>query len=49
MAEDHRKVYVSIARARNKVEIACSGFVQLASGKHGYAGPSRFLTELGLL
>jgi DNA helicase-2/ATP-dependent DNA helicase PcrA len=49
MAEDRRKMYVSITRARSKVEIACSGFVQWESGKQSHADPSRFLTELGLL
>lgn len=49
MAEDRRKMYVSITRARNKVEITCSGFVQWESGKQSRAGPSRFLTELRLL
>jgi len=49
MAEDRRKMYVSITRARNEVEITCSGFVQWESGKQSQAGPSRFLTELGLL
>jgi DNA helicase-2/ATP-dependent DNA helicase PcrA len=49
MAEDRRKMYVSITRARNKVKIAYSGFVQWESGKQSDAGPSRFLTELGLL
>ena len=49
MAEDRRKMYVSITRARNEVEITCSGFVQWESGKQSQAGPSRFLAELGLL
>jgi len=49
MAEDRRKMYVSITRARNQVEITCSGFVQWESGKQSRNGPSRFLTELGLL
>jgi DNA helicase-2/ATP-dependent DNA helicase PcrA len=49
MAEDRRKMYVSITRARNKVEITCSGFVQWESGKQSRAGPSRFLFELGLI
>ena len=49
MAEDRRKMYVSITRARNKVEIRYSGFVQWESGKQRRDGPSRFLAELGLL
>ena len=49
MAEERRKMYVSITRARGKVEITCSGFVQWESGKQSHNGPSRFLTELGLL
>jgi DNA helicase-2/ATP-dependent DNA helicase PcrA len=49
MAEDRRKMYVSITRARKEVEITCSGFVQWESGKQSQAGPSRFLTELALL
>jgi DNA helicase-2/ATP-dependent DNA helicase PcrA len=49
MAEDRRKMYVSITRARDAVEITCSGFVQWESGKQSQNGPSRFLTELGLL
>ncbi len=49
MAEECRKMYVSITRARRKVEITCSGFVQWESGKQSHNGPSQFLTELGLL
>jgi DNA helicase II / ATP-dependent DNA helicase PcrA len=49
MAEERRKMYVSITRARSKVEIACSGFVEWESGRQSRNGPSRFLTELGLL
>jgi DNA helicase II / ATP-dependent DNA helicase PcrA len=49
MAEDRRKMYVSITRARNKVEITYSGCVQWESGKQSCNGPSRFLMELGLL
>jgi DNA helicase-2/ATP-dependent DNA helicase PcrA len=49
MAEDRRKIYVSITRARNKVEITYSGFVQWESGKQSRNGPSRFLAELGLI
>lgn len=49
MAEDRRKMYVSMTRARNRVHITCSGFVEWESGKQSRDGPSRFLSELGLL
>lgn len=49
MAEDRRKMYVSITRARSKVEIAYSGFVQWESGKESRKGPSQFLYDMGLL
>lgn len=49
MAEDRRKMYVSITRARSKVEVVCSGFVQWEKGTQSHNGPSRFLTDLRLL
>jgi len=49
MAEDRRKMYVSITRARSRVEITWSGFVQWESGKQSQAGPSRFLSDMRLL
>ncbi|MDA3646635.1 ATP-dependent helicase [Saccharopolyspora indica] len=49
LAEDRRKFYVSITRARNQVHMFYSEFVEWASGKTTTAGPSRFLSEAGLL
>jgi DNA helicase II / ATP-dependent DNA helicase PcrA len=49
MAEDRRKMYVSITRARSRVEITYSGFVQWESGKQTRDGSSQFLAELGLI
>jgi DNA helicase II / ATP-dependent DNA helicase PcrA len=48
LLEDKRKFYVSITRARDEVKIFYSGFVEWASGKRSYAGPSRFLKQIGL-
>jgi len=49
LAEDRRKFYVSITRARDEVRIFYSGFVVWASGRISRAGPSRFLREIGLI
>lgn len=38
MAEGRRKMYVSITRARRKVEITCSGFVQWESASRAITG-----------
>jgi len=48
LAEERRKFYVSITRARDEVKIFYSGFVEWKTGKD-YAGPSMFLREIGLL
>jgi DNA helicase II / ATP-dependent DNA helicase PcrA len=47
--EDRRKFYVSVTRARDEVRIFYSGFVEWPSGKSSADGPSRFLTEIGLI
>jgi DNA helicase-2/ATP-dependent DNA helicase PcrA len=49
LAEDRRKFYVSVTRARQEVCIFYSGFVQWKSGRRAYAGPSRFLREIRLV
>lgn len=49
LAEDRRKFYVSVTRARDEVRIFYSGFVVWNSGKVSRAGPSRFLREMGLI
>jgi DNA helicase-2/ATP-dependent DNA helicase PcrA len=50
LAEDRRKFYVSITRARDEVRIHYSGFVTWKNGTSiDRAGPSRFLREIGLL
>lgn len=48
LAEERRKFYVSITRARDEVEIFYSGFVEWKK-KIDRAGPSMFLREIGLL
>ncbi len=47
--EDRRKFYVSVTRARDKVHIFYSGFVEWSTGRTERAGPSRFLREIGLV
>lgn len=49
LQEDRRKFYVSVTRARDEVKIFYSGFVEWASGRRSYDGPSRFLKEIGLV
>jgi DNA helicase-2/ATP-dependent DNA helicase PcrA len=49
MAEERRKLYVSVTRARNRVSIFYSGFVQWSTGRVGRDGPSRFLREMRLV
>jgi DNA helicase-2/ATP-dependent DNA helicase PcrA len=49
MAEDRRKFYVSLTRARDEVQIFYSGFVVWKSGRADPAGSSVFLQELGLI
>jgi hypothetical protein len=49
IAEDRRKFYVSLTRARDEVRIFCSGFVVTKWGRRKGAGPSRFLAEVGLV
>lgn len=48
LAEERRKFYVSITRARDEVRIFYSGFVEWKK-KIDRAGPSMFLREIGLL
>lgn len=48
LAEDRRKFYVSITRARDEIGIFYSGFVVTRYGRRKYQGPSRFLGEIGL-
>lgn len=48
MAEERRKFYVSLTRARESVELFYSGFVERSWGNK-YAGPSVFLRDLGLV
>lgn len=48
MAEERRKFYVSLTRARHEVHIYYSGFVEWKRN-NDYAGPSMFLTEIGLV
>jgi DNA helicase-2/ATP-dependent DNA helicase PcrA len=48
LAEERRKFYVSITRARDEVKIFYSGFVEWKK-KIDRAGPSMFLREIGLL
>ncbi len=49
MAEDRRKFYVCVTRARDHLRIYYSGFVTWRSGKRDPAGPSPFLREIGLV
>lgn len=49
LAEDRRKFYVSLTRARDEVHIYYSGFVEWSTGTIRQEGPSMFLREIGLL
>ena len=49
LAEERRKFYVSLTRARDEVHIYYSGFVEWATGRVSNEGPSMFLREVGLL
>lgn len=49
LAEDRRKFYVSVTRARDEVRVFYSGFVTTPWGKVKPSGPSRFLREVGLI
>jgi DNA helicase-2/ATP-dependent DNA helicase PcrA len=49
LAEDRRKFYVSITRARDELRVFYSGFVVTPYGRRIYKGPSRFLREVGLV
>lgn len=48
LAEDRRKFYVSLTRARREVVVLYSGFVEWPRGTRR-DGPSQFLREVGLL
>jgi DNA helicase-2/ATP-dependent DNA helicase PcrA len=48
LAEDRRKFFVSVTRARNEIDIFYLGFVVTRYGRRRYQGPSRFLGEIGL-
>jgi DNA helicase II / ATP-dependent DNA helicase PcrA len=48
MAEEIRKLYVSLTRARHSVRILYSGFVEWKTGKVTNKGPSRFLRKMRL-
>jgi DNA helicase-2/ATP-dependent DNA helicase PcrA len=49
LAEDRRKFYVSVTRARDELKVFYSGFVVTPYGRRIYKGPSRFLREVGLV
>lgn len=49
LAEDRRKFYVSVTRARDELRVFYSGFVVTPYGRRIYKGPSRFLHEVGLV
>jgi DNA helicase-2/ATP-dependent DNA helicase PcrA len=49
LAEERRKFYVSITRARKEVRIFYSGFVVTKFGRRIDTRPSRFLGEIGLI
>lgn len=49
LAEERRKFYVSITRARRAVHLLYSGWFAWKSGARVHDGPSRFLIELGLV
>ena len=48
LAEDKRKFYVSLTRARREVLVLYSGFVEWPRGTR-HDGPSQFLREVGLV
>jgi DNA helicase-2/ATP-dependent DNA helicase PcrA len=49
LAEDRRKFYVSVTRARDELRVFYSGFVTTPYGRRIDKGPSRFLRDVGLL
>lgn len=49
LAEDRRKFYVSITRARDELRIFYSGFVVTKYGRPVHKGASRYLREIGLV
>ncbi|XVS66005.1 ATP-dependent helicase [Actinosynnema sp. CA-299493] len=49
LAEERRKFYVSITRARNELRISYSGFVLKPWGEEARLGPSRYLREIELI
>jgi DNA helicase-2/ATP-dependent DNA helicase PcrA len=48
LAEDRRKFYVSITRARSELRIFYSGFAITKYGRRKNVGPSRYLREIGI-
>jgi DNA helicase-2/ATP-dependent DNA helicase PcrA len=48
LAEERRKFYVSLTRARREIVALYSGFVEWRDGWRRYDGPSRFLRQVGL-
>jgi DNA helicase-2/ATP-dependent DNA helicase PcrA len=49
LAEDRRKFYVSVTRARDELRAFYSGFVMTPYGRRIDKGPSRFLRDVGLV
>lgn len=49
IAEERRKFYVAITRARDSVLITYSGFTVTKYGRKNFQGPSRFLKQTGLV